>query len=612
MINKRAAVTSQTSLGTIFRKSKKAISPVVATALLLVVAVVSVVGFQGWFTEFSSSMLVDVETQSSGQSSVTVEGLIGEKLYLNSKSNVSISSIKINDIDCNINSSVNGLDNFNISDCIQNVSGAANIIVVTNSGIFGSYKYISGDSSTLSSPTYSSCSLDSITQNHGESYNFYNSSIVPFGQTCSFTSRTCNDGTYSGDTNYNYSSCIVVGQDSNPDVFNFMDQITVALNTLITSNTIVPTDYDGPLTVGITGDGSPQLSINGGSWITSGQMNLTDNLAIRLTSSASSLTSNYANLTLGNYSTIWNVTTTYVLDCSALNGGEWSLVPGDATYGTSDFCVMKYEARWNGSGTITNSGLRYCGNGNDYNVTTGCPVDGSVGLVSKATDTPLRNVNQFEAIELCKTLGSDYNLITNNEWMTITRNIEQVSSNWADGTVGSTVASGGGLKRGNVGIVDSASYNGANPESGTGRNTTALLNLSNGGGIWDLSGNLWEWTSDTIDCSGGYSPHCSNMPYDSTPASEWIELTAISDYGLLNYNLLRSINSTWNSDYGLGRLYTENGASNPNGATWNMAHSFRRGGSYSYGVDAGAFALNLYPGPSYAGSDHGLRCSYAP
>lgn len=31
---------------------KKAISPVVATALLLVVAVVSVVGFSGWFETF--------------------------------------------------------------------------------------------------------------------------------------------------------------------------------------------------------------------------------------------------------------------------------------------------------------------------------------------------------------------------------------------------------------------------------------------------------------------------------------------------------------------------------------------------------------------------------
>jgi flagellin-like protein len=160
MINKKDVLTTQTLFDTSFEKSKKAISPVVATALLLVVAVVSVVGFQGWFTEFSSSMLVDIETQSSEQSSVSVEAIVGDKLYINSKNNVSITSIKINNIDCNINTSIKGLENFNISDCIQNVSGSANIIIVTNSGIFESYKFISGSSSSyLSVPAALDCSI---------------------------------------------------------------------------------------------------------------------------------------------------------------------------------------------------------------------------------------------------------------------------------------------------------------------------------------------------------------------------------------------------------------------------------------------------------------------
>ena len=35
------------------------------------------------------------------------------------------------------------------------------------------------------------------------------------------------------------------------------------------------------------------------------------------------------------------------------------------------------------------------------------------------------------------------NLITNAEWMTLARNAEAQTANWADGSIGSTVAAGG-------------------------------------------------------------------------------------------------------------------------------------------------------------------------
>lgn len=55
--------------------TKKAISPVVATALLLVVAVVAVVGFQTWFTSYQSDLNSKVEVQSDSGSALTVERL---------------------------------------------------------------------------------------------------------------------------------------------------------------------------------------------------------------------------------------------------------------------------------------------------------------------------------------------------------------------------------------------------------------------------------------------------------------------------------------------------------------------------------------------------------
>jgi flagellin-like protein len=441
--------------------NRKGISPVVATSLLLVVAVLSVVGFMSWFETFQSSNLVDIESQSSsGKIYTSVDQFIGGTLYIkNGYTNLSINDILVDGISCGVNiSSTDSLIKISLSgnSCINFTSSTPDFVVYTDEGVFSKKEYIKSASSTL------------------------------------------------------------VGG----------------------------------------GGGSPPS-----------------------------------------------------LDCSTIPYGDWILVPGNLLYGTSDFCVMKYEAKWDGSGVINDSINMYCGNGNNYNVSTGC-IDDTEGVVSQANSLPLRYVNQFEAIELCSRLGSNYHLITNNEWMTIARNIEQVSSNWADGIIGSTIASGGGLKRGNAGIDDSASYNGADPESGIGRDTKALLNLSNGEGIWDLSGNLWEWTSDSIDCSGGYP--CVNMPYNTTPGTGWIELTNINTYGSLNYDLTRPSNLIWNSSYGVGKIYNHNYWAWPNNGIWNTTHAFVRGSNWVDDVDAGAFSLALNNGPSTSFAFIGFRCTYSP
>ncbi len=63
--------------------NKKAISPVVATALLLVVAVVAVVGFQTWFTGYNSATLAKVDSQSNSGASLTIERLeVGGSIYI--------------------------------------------------------------------------------------------------------------------------------------------------------------------------------------------------------------------------------------------------------------------------------------------------------------------------------------------------------------------------------------------------------------------------------------------------------------------------------------------------------------------------------------------------
>ena len=87
-------------------------------------------------------------------------------------------------------------------------------------------------------------------------------------------------------------------------------------------------------------------------------------------------------------------------------------VEGDQTYGTSDFCVMKYEAKnvW-------------------------------VDQTSNASDTPWVSINQDDAKTECLSIGAK--LISNDQWMTIATNIANQATNWENGSVGS-----GALNRG--------------------------------------------------------------------------------------------------------------------------------------------------------------------
>ena len=63
---------------------KKSISPVVATALLLVVAVLSVVAFQTWYETFSSKLLADSEQKNNLINNVDILLVQDNILYVKS------------------------------------------------------------------------------------------------------------------------------------------------------------------------------------------------------------------------------------------------------------------------------------------------------------------------------------------------------------------------------------------------------------------------------------------------------------------------------------------------------------------------------------------------
>lgn len=121
---------------------KKAISPVVAMALLLVVAVVSVVGFQNWFGAFSSDVFSDAEQRGDTATSggiVGVETLVGNSIYVKNSgdSELEIKVIKVNGVEC-VNSAQNlstGVHQIPISDCANGLTGKLDVVIVTEDEI---------------------------------------------------------------------------------------------------------------------------------------------------------------------------------------------------------------------------------------------------------------------------------------------------------------------------------------------------------------------------------------------------------------------------------------------------------------------------------------------
>jgi len=123
--------------------NKKAISPVVATALLLVVAVVAVVGFQTWFNTYQSGLNTKVEQQSASGSSITIERLESNStdciVYIK---NTAAEAVLITKVTAGAGSNTTatnvstGIKEFNVGTCNLADGTAADVVVLSDAGIF--------------------------------------------------------------------------------------------------------------------------------------------------------------------------------------------------------------------------------------------------------------------------------------------------------------------------------------------------------------------------------------------------------------------------------------------------------------------------------------------
>ena len=282
------------------------------------------------------------------------------------------------------------------------------------------------------------------------------------------------------------------------------------------------------------------------------------------------------------------------------------VVPGNSTFNTGDFLMMKYEAKaydTQTSAVVTDggysSGAGWAGTNSQIRYRA----------VSVSTGQPWVYIGQsegtnFDATEACQaiTIGStNAHLITENQWLTVANNVASRESNWTNG-IGST------LPRGNS--DSGASLDGSNALSGVNLRT---LTMSNGEITWDLGANVREWTSGTIQRKD--QPYSWNGSVGSTAWGYSDFEAGSSSVYMMNYKIGSSLQQktaepldfsyTHNANYGLGRIYHYSDLADSSTTTYG----FLRGGIWNAGSNAGVFALNLYNSPGIQNNNIGFRCA---
>ena len=241
----------------------------------------------------------------------------------------------------------------------------------------------------------------------------------------------------------------------------------------------------------------------------------------------------------------------------------FAYIPGNSYFGTTDFCVMKFEAK-----KVNN-----------------VPTSVEEGL-------PWVSISLSGAKSECEQEG--YRLISNIEWMTVARNMEQIFYNWDSGNVGV-----GSLYLGNVdsGSLKSSSSN----LNGINRRT---MYLSNGAEIWDMSGNAKEW----VDIFGdGSSLNSGNICGTSGWYGYVEDQSAYACVWDLGFSKSNSVDKrlelgpvgNYDANNGVGRIYST--------TLYNVV--LLRGGHYINGLDAGIFSADVGGRGYWSAGSWGFRCT---
>ena len=180
-----------------------------------------------------------------------------------------------------------------------------------------------------------------------------------------------------------------------------------------------------------------------------------------------------------------------------------------------DFCVMIYEAR---SETSRRSSYRsresssFQDRRDTQRNQEEVRREYNEKAVSKSGDDPWVDIPRGEAERRCSNNGSGYELMTNNEWQIIARNIELEPSNWSLGH--RDVEAGNYLNRGllSLGSRRDSGYSGGGSSSRW-EDSKRTHALPNGEELWDISGGVWEMVADTVSTLKSQGMQSTNQRY---------------------------------------------------------------------------------------------------
>lgn len=262
-------------------------------------------------------------------------------------------------------------------------------------------------------------------------------------------------------------------------------------------------------------------------------------------------------------------------------------IPGSSTFNTNDFCVMKYEAKCATTAAPTVGLTSPATANNTYNnSSTACTT--TYAPVSVSSGYPIANISETTAATYCQNIGG--HLLTNPEWMTIARNIEQQVANWSSGTAVGT----GYVNIGNYNVTNAMDGTTTYGSGGATFDFKRTHSLSSTDTIYDIAANVAEWVSTT--CTNGTG--AGNYEGSAGSFVDWTSVAApdLSDYEV---GAAGPSNATWDSNP--EKLGKYKGC----GATGN---GMVRGGGVTAVTDAGIYGLDMNSLQSATSSVWGFRC----